>query len=315
MNEVIRSLSIAELDEQVAEHWADQQRHLAAAEPHVRRAVEATWKLGQHLAERKRQTPHGEWLPYLERVGVPRRRASGAMRIAANYTTAADLPPTMRAALAALGTPQMGNVAHLTPPPDDTEVWEAAGDAEPAELPESKPKPKQELLTDKDDDEPATLTRTDRLLVERDEAMQEAAEARQRAAEAERQAEIAERRAEAAEATGEHAQVAGAKIKQSENRADRMGYDLTMAKSQANELRNRLASKTRELGNLRRALEELARGDELLAGALEPVMVKFFGARGCRTSGFSGTGRTPPKRAAANGHSPTPCRAAQARDS
>ena len=235
----------------------------------VRNAGAMYWESGDLLRKARELVPHGSWGRWLEARGLERTLAFRCMRISERYTFEQVSGRSVRGLLADLTEPAPveANVARATndePPPPE----------EQPELPATKPK--QEVLTD---EEAPRLTRVDRLLMERDAAAQELAEERARAAEAARKAEIAERRAEAAEAAGGHAQVAGAKVAQAESRADRLGYDLAMEKGKGNDLRQRLASKTRTLLELRKALEALCRGDELVAGALEPVLVKFFGER------------------------------------
>ena len=83
--------SDAELD---AEIRADVEA-LAGA---MRTAVERAWNLGRRLTERKRRLQHGEWLPYLDRIGLPVRTAQDCMAIAAKYAQCAHLPATLEAA-------------------------------------------------------------------------------------------------------------------------------------------------------------------------------------------------------------------------
>ena len=58
-------------------------------------AVVCAWHLGRKLAVRKRRTDHGDWLPYLDRIGLPARTAQEAMDIGAKYAQCAHLPGTL----------------------------------------------------------------------------------------------------------------------------------------------------------------------------------------------------------------------------
>ena len=64
-------------------------------------AVQAAWHLGRKLTVRKGRMSHGDWLPYLERIGLPSRTAQEAMSVASKYAESAHLPGTIRGALEA----------------------------------------------------------------------------------------------------------------------------------------------------------------------------------------------------------------------
>lgn len=61
-------------------------------------AVQAAWHLGRKLAVRKRRLSHGEWLPYLNQIGLPARTAQEAMAIASKYAQLCALPGTLEEA-------------------------------------------------------------------------------------------------------------------------------------------------------------------------------------------------------------------------
>ena len=60
------ALSDAELDRAIKADADELRRALSSA-------VEVAWRMGHRLTVRKRRLPHGAWLPYLDRIGLPAR--------------------------------------------------------------------------------------------------------------------------------------------------------------------------------------------------------------------------------------------------
>ena len=63
-------------------------RAIEAVRSHGRARVKAAWDAGRELLRAKEKLDHGEWLPWLEKMGVARRTASSYMRIAAEVELA-----------------------------------------------------------------------------------------------------------------------------------------------------------------------------------------------------------------------------------
>ena len=87
-------------------------------------AVIKAWKLGKLLQERKEATPHKEWLPYLESLGIQERSAQKYMRIGNEIRTESDLGKSLNATLQKLGP------ARSPARPDQVTI---EGKAEPSE--------------------------------------------------------------------------------------------------------------------------------------------------------------------------------------
>lgn len=86
-------------------------------------AVLSAWRLGSLLIERKGRTEHGDWLPYLEKVGLTGRSASDYMRLG-KIGSAADLGPSIRSTLLQVAPP----------PPTFGRVQEVEVDLEPLQV-------------------------------------------------------------------------------------------------------------------------------------------------------------------------------------
>lgn len=73
---------------------------------------------GRLLVEAKASLPHGQWLPWLaDNFEATQQAANAYMRIASNYGTSRDLPPSIDAALRSLASPRQ-------PRQDDPKVRE-----------------------------------------------------------------------------------------------------------------------------------------------------------------------------------------------
>lgn len=59
----------------------DVRRTNHAAEQAERDAIAHALEAGRLLCEAKEQCPHGQWLPFLERAGVPERKAQRLMKL------------------------------------------------------------------------------------------------------------------------------------------------------------------------------------------------------------------------------------------
>ncbi len=77
--------SLDALSRRARDAHAEVRRQMAGA---LRSAVAA----GEALLEARAQLRHGEWLPWLEAVGIPRRTASRYTRLASEWATLAHLP-------------------------------------------------------------------------------------------------------------------------------------------------------------------------------------------------------------------------------
>lgn len=85
-------------------------------------------KTGKLLTEAKAACGHGQWLPLLERAGVPERRAQRMMRLAASGIDAKTLAETgIRATLEGMArTPKSDTVTDLNTPPPQSDPREDA---------------------------------------------------------------------------------------------------------------------------------------------------------------------------------------------
>ena len=84
------------------------------------RSVEAAadyLKSGRILAEAKAEAGHGQWLPFLERAGIPKRSAQRLMQMSASGMSAETLAEKgLKAAAASIAKPRNAPpVAHLEP--------------------------------------------------------------------------------------------------------------------------------------------------------------------------------------------------------
>ena len=52
----------------------------------MRRQLLETWELGKELRSIRDQTPHGEWLPWLDSIKMPARTANRFLALADGYT-------------------------------------------------------------------------------------------------------------------------------------------------------------------------------------------------------------------------------------
>lgn len=85
-----------------------------------RRLLTQAWSIGALLNERKSRTHHGDWLPYLERLGLPVRMAQRFMRIASQFTIEElGQHQTIESAERAIAAPKCDESSHLNP---DTEA-------------------------------------------------------------------------------------------------------------------------------------------------------------------------------------------------
>lgn len=130
---------------------------------HGRATVAAAMKAGALLIEAKAQTGHGEWLPWLERTGVPQRSAHVYMRLARelpNSQHAADFG-SIREALAYLSAGDADPDDELSVIPGQTDLVEEtqpaaepSDDWQPAPTP-ATPEPEPEVVDAEPVPEPA----------------------------------------------------------------------------------------------------------------------------------------------------------------
>ena len=105
-------LDVRALDRKIADDvrmldaaLADRKQHLEAVTRCERSAVITAWRLGGRLIERKRPLGHGQWLPWLQRMGISERPAQVYMRLSREIRSASDLGPSIRATLHSLPKP------------------------------------------------------------------------------------------------------------------------------------------------------------------------------------------------------------------
>ena len=106
-------LDVRALDRKIADDvrmlnaaLADRKQHLEAVARCERSAVITAWRLGGRLIERKMQLGHGQWLPWLQRMGISERPAQTYMRLSREIRSASDLGPSIRATLRSLPMPE-----------------------------------------------------------------------------------------------------------------------------------------------------------------------------------------------------------------
>ena len=59
--------------------------HYVEAHKFARQSIEEVWKCGEALEKVKAGLAHGEWMPWMESVGINYRKAGRWMQIAGNY--------------------------------------------------------------------------------------------------------------------------------------------------------------------------------------------------------------------------------------
>ena len=78
----VRGPGVAGVDEELEEQV---KRHFAQVHQSMVRTLEEVWRLGKALRAAKKQVRHGQWIPWLERIGIPVRMAQRAMALYDGY--------------------------------------------------------------------------------------------------------------------------------------------------------------------------------------------------------------------------------------
>lgn len=104
----VRGPGVAGVDEELEERV---KRHFAQVHQSMVRTLEEVWRLGKALRAAKKQVRHGQWIPWLERIGIPVRMAQRAMALYDGYPEMRQLSyfDSVQAAMRALPAGRVAN--------------------------------------------------------------------------------------------------------------------------------------------------------------------------------------------------------------
>ena len=104
----VRGPGVAGVDEELEEQV---KRHFAEVHQSMVRTLEEVWRLGKALRAAKEQVRHGQWIPWLERIGIPVRMAQRAMALYDGYPEMRQLSyfDSVQAAMRALPAGRVAN--------------------------------------------------------------------------------------------------------------------------------------------------------------------------------------------------------------
>lgn len=123
------------LDMEIADLYQQVTEAEATANAAARAAAQLYWQLGGKLSQKKAELGHGEWLPFLESVGIAKRTAQRAMQLNQAYPESDTLTHlTLTQALAGVQVKKPQQAIAPTPKPAAQPAETAAPQAEPPML-------------------------------------------------------------------------------------------------------------------------------------------------------------------------------------
>ena len=169
------------------------EQRLANFRMYARRTVREAWRIGEQLTFAKELTPHGEWLLFLERIGLRRDTAADFMRIQRGFEIGevASLFGSVDQALRALAPPKDESEAETEPEAGPATASVRIDDGEEVKVDVESPVKLVVLDADEDDyqgpetgeappiQEKPGLSASEKAIVERQELEMEIASLRQ----------------------------------------------------------------------------------------------------------------------------------------
>lgn len=104
-----KSLSDADLDQKIRGQITMIDRAVVEVKKCKKSAVISAWRAGQFLIEKKARIGHGNWGPWLEKIGISPSSAKNYMRIANQIASTVDLESSISKTLGKLTAPPTAN--------------------------------------------------------------------------------------------------------------------------------------------------------------------------------------------------------------